>query len=211
MKNITIILSVLAIIVLVVFLLILKECNKMTPLHVPSGGEVVEWVEDAKNKVDSLLEQKTKLENLQIAEINLLMQYVPINLQESFKIYKEKEHWYGNDKIIGLYNSNTNIGIDFADTVQNWAMKRIDTVFIKLHAVKVLNKDGNVIAKSSFPICSGDWSDQELKQMEDSANTHFLETAKKEFPRAEKEIESFMRNAALLDLKYKEVVIEFEK
>ena len=172
---------------------------------IPGPGDTIDSLAKAKEKIDSLLNQKTKLENLQFDEIKMLMQIVPINIQEPFKIQKQRGHWYGDDKILGSYISNTNIGIDFA------AMKRGDTIFLKLPAVKVLNKDGKVIGKSSYPICTGGWSDQELKQMEDSANAYFLEKAKSEFPRAEQKIEELMRNAATLGLRYKEVVIEFEK
>ncbi len=206
----TIVLASIAVAGLIVILFILKECNKAIP-HLPNVGELIDGIDSAKKKLDSLMDQPTKLENLQIGELKLLMQMVPLNVHDDFKIQKVKEHWYGDDKIIGSYISNTNIGIDFADTIENWAMKRGDTLFLKLPAVKVLNKDGKVIEKSNYPICSGGWTDQELKQMEDSANTYFLDKAKTEFPRAEKEIEDFMRNAALLDLKFKEVVIEFEK
>lgn len=187
-KIITLVLIVAA---LLIVMLIIKELKS---INFPS------WT--TKDRYDFV--------NLQVSEQNELKQIGSINIQEIYKIDNVRKNvLFSDDEIIGSYVSNINIGIDFVDAQDDWATKRGDSVFLKLPPIKVLNKNNWVIIKTDYPIRSGKWSNEELKQMEESANNHFLELAQRSFPKAQKELEDKFRD--ILSMKYKYIEIKFEK
>lgn len=170
---------------------------------------IVQTMKDTTDNLKDLTKDTYKLENLQVSELKELIQIGAFNFQEDLKIEKIKGGVFFDDEILASYTCNINIGIDFADTIKGWAQKKGDSAFLKLPPVKVLNTDGKVITRSSFPIRTGTWSNEDLKQLSDSANTYFLNKAEEHFPEARKELEKNLRG--ILSLKYKYVEIKFEK
>lgn len=191
-KNITLIL-ILAVLVIVFMI----------------ARTIKDTTENLGNTLKDLTKDAYRLENLQVSELEELQQIGTCNYQEDVRFEKVKEGIFTDDEIIASYSCNVNIGIDFADTKEGWAQKKGDSVFLKLPSVKVLNTNNKVITRSSFPIRTGTWSNAELQQLSDSANTYFINKAKDHFPMAQKELEDKLRG--ILSLKYKYVKIEFEK
>jgi len=160
-------------------------------------------------QLEDMTKESYRLENLQISEIKQLMQIGSINFQDAIKIEKVKVGIFSDDEIIASYTCNANIGIDFADTTKGWAQKKGDSAFLKLPPIKVLNTDNKVIIRSSYPIRTGSWSNEELQQLGDSASTIFIAKAKEFFPEAKKDLKEKFK--ALLSMKYKYVDVKFDE
>ena len=173
------------------------------------ANTVKNTVESAGGLLDSLTKETIRLENLQVSELKELQQIGAFNYQDAVKFEKVKKGTFFDDEIIASYSCNVNIGIDFNDTKDGWAQKKGDSAFLKLPPIKVLNTDNKVITRSSFPIRTGDWSNAELQQLSDSANTYFINKAKQLFPDAQNDLEEKLRG--ILQMKYKYVEIQFEK
>lgn len=194
MKN-NIVTLILIVVILVIVLMITRTMKETT--------------ENFGKQLDSLTKETIRLENLQVSELEELMQIGAFNVQENVKFEKIKVGTFFDDEILASYTGNIIIGIDFKDAKEGWAQKKGDSAFLKLPPVKVLNTDGKVITRSSFPIRTGTWSNEDLMQLSDSANTYFLNKAEEHFPEARKELEKNLRG--ILSLKYKYVEIKFEK
>ena len=173
------------------------------------ANTVKNTVESAGGLLDSLTKETIRLENLQVSELKELQQIGAFNYQDAVKFEKVKKGTFFDDEIIASYSCNVNIGIDFNDTKDGWAQKKGDSAFLKLPPIKVLNTDNKVITRSSFPIRTGDWSNAELQQLSDSANTYFINKAKQLFPDVQNDLEEKLRG--ILQMKYKYVEIQFEK
>lgn len=169
---------------------------------------IVKTMKDTTDKLDELTKDTYKLETLQVSELEELMQIGAINFQEDVKIEKIKEGVFYDDEILASYTCNINIGIDFKEAKDGWAQKKADSAFLKLPPIKILNTDGNVIIRSSFPIRTGNWSNEELQQLGDSASTIFISKAKEKFPEAQRELKEKLKD--ILSLKYKYVDVKFE-
>ena len=169
----------------------------------------VKTMNDGVDKLKDLTKDTYRLENLQVSELKELMQIGAYNFQDVVKIEKIKEGIFSDDEIIASYTCNINIGVDFADTVKGWAQKKGDSAFLKLPPIKILNTNNQVIIRSSFPIRTGSWSNEELKQLSDSASEIFIVQAKEMFPEAKQELEEKLE--AILSMKYKYVEVKFEK
>lgn len=148
------------------------------------------------------------LENLTYSEIDPILQLRSMQVNPSCKIDTIKEHFFSDDRIVCSYSGTINIGIDFADTLHNWATKKGDSVFIKLPNVKILNTDSWVITGRSIPIEKGKWTNEDMAEIENRANQKLCDIAKESYPEAEANARKYI-NEKLYAMGFKYIDITF--
>jgi hypothetical protein len=149
------------------------------------------------------------LGNAKAGELEAILQIRAMQVNETCRIDTVREGTFYDDRLVCSYEGIINIGVDFADTISNWATKSNDgKITLKYPCLKVINADGWVITGSSVQMEKGKWSNQELKELSERANVVLKEQAAKHIAEAEKNLRTQL-TAKLNGLGYNDVEISF--
>ena len=150
------------------------------------------------------------LENINVSELESILQIRALQVNESCIVDSIKEGVIYNDKLTRTYEGTVNIGIDFADLVQDWATKQNGRVFINCPCLKILNVNGWVITNSKTAIEDGTWTNRDIKEVDYRANEVLKKKAMQRFPEAENNLRSQLA-AKLKSMGYTDFEITFCK
>jgi hypothetical protein len=146
--------------------------------------------------------------NAKAGELEAILQIRAMQVNESCRIDTVREGTFSDDRLVCTYEGTINIGVDFADTISNWATKSNGKITLKYPCLKVINADGWVVTGSSVLTEKGSWSNQDMKELSERANVKLKEQASKHFAESEKNLRAQL-TAKLNGLGYNDVEISF--
>ena len=148
---------------------------------------------------------------LTVDQIEQLKKVQFYNYQVSgLKVKIEKEGTILDDKLVGFYEGNVKLGVDF-EHLKNSISPDRKSVEIKTKIV-ILNSENGFVSTTPKYMEEGTFSNKERAQLDSMANAQILERCKSEngFAEAEKNAREHMTKI-LNGMGFEKVIINFEK
>ena len=148
--------------------------------------------------------------NIRTSGIEQIFKIRSLQINENVRIDTTRVGTIMDDRLIRTYEGTINLGIDFADTLSNWAVISGNNAYLRCPAIKVLNADRWVITNCNTFIEDGEWGYDDLAIIDQKANEKLLQKSRKYYLDAEINMRAQLTDI-LSSLGYSNIEISFEE